>query len=265
MPTITGKRDKIEVCDEPDARVVVDEMPHPDLNGVDYTEAPPVRGGQRIEYVEARTATVFQCTSGFVGYTVTRTDLGIFDYAYFLLTAGHCESVDNLHALYGSALWKQVDYPVGFSDANTFGQGSDADAMRIPIKATDRSNEVSIAYQLRNLVRCEEAFNDAAIGEHVAFSSATTGGSVGGVLKIKPEIVRINDGHGGVVRLVDQREADFRSRPGDSGGSVYGSRRCAWEAMGLESGGGTRNGRVVSTYTAIAHASQAMGVSVLTS
>ena len=45
------------------APIEVDAMPHPSLNGVSYTEAPPLRGGQRINYTQG--TTIFECTTAF--------------------------------------------------------------------------------------------------------------------------------------------------------------------------------------------------------
>lgn len=243
----------------PGERILVDDMPHPRFAGVDHTDAPPLRGGQRIQAVHGNM--IGLCTSAFVGYLVERLELGLLRTTHRLISAGHCEVDEAGNALVASAPWTQVNYPIGLSDKNVFVSGSTADALSIMMSSTDKSPEIAITGLLRNLVRCEEALDDDRKGQQVAASGATSGGSRGGTLTQKRMTVIAELESGAKVRLVNQREANFGVLLGDSGGSVFGSRRCAWQAQGIVSAGGKRNGKPIMTYSHIGYAIRKLGLS----
>lgn len=64
----------------------------PETLGVGGSNSPPVKGGQGVN-VYRTNGTAGGCTSAFVGYTPTRTDIGISVNTYYALSAGHCDKI----------------------------------------------------------------------------------------------------------------------------------------------------------------------------
>ncbi|MGH2801972.1 MAG: hypothetical protein ACRDL4_02870 [Thermoleophilaceae bacterium] len=87
---------------------------------------PPLKGGLTIDSPQG--TTVYRCTSAFVASGADND---------YLLTAGHCGPV--------SSGWLHGPVFIGTMTRNAFFNGSSADAARIQISPTDRSNLVFIS------------------------------------------------------------------------------------------------------------------------
>lgn len=172
------------------------------LTGTKRMESPPLRGGQSI------TGGGFTCTSAFVARFSTT--------AYYLLSAGHCGP--------SGVAWNQAGFPVGTvtrSDTNG------TDALRIPINANYRSNEVTLTNDAlaptqpplrRSITSSQKAAADV-VGQVSCITGQNFNNLRCGELLSRTFAVDIpeQDGQARVV-YSDGREVDADCNPGDSGG-----------------------------------------------
>ena len=203
----------------------------PTSRGFSY---PPLKGGLTIDSPQGLTS--YRCTSAFVASG------GGSDY---LLTAGHCGPV-NSGWLHGSVF-------IGRMTGNSFRNGSSADAGKIQIRPTDRSNLVYISDSNLRPIRAVN-FSDV-VGSSICMSGNTSGYVCG--------TIRSTDftADYGAVTIYRQRTASFPARAGDSGGPVF----AANSAYGIISGNATySDGNQDAIYSNIQLAQQALGVNVRT-
>jgi hypothetical protein len=249
----------------PGLPVVVEEMTRPAFHGIDGTDSPPFRGGQRINALSPGGMRIGMCTSAFVAYKLIRTDAAIFTRNYYLLTAGHCEADPKTgRGQYNSVLWTQDKTYIGRSDLSVFASPTSADALRIPISPAVKSWEVALEYPNHAQVLCEQANGDGRENQYEVMSGATSGILRAGKLRMKSVTTYTTFPGGARVKLVNQREADYYSQSGDSGGTVYGDYGCPFEAHGIHSSFGQRRtrGRLTNAaiYTPISSAIVALGL-----
>jgi hypothetical protein len=240
----------------PDAPLVIEEEPPYVLVGIDGPDSPPFRGGQRISY-SMNGRDWHECTSAFVGYQVERLDAAIFQYSYFLITAGHCEQDKAGNGSYG-ALWNQVTMVIGTSDYNTFKNGTPADGMVIGIQSYAASNDIAINPGEYREVHCMMT-NSVKQGQVEITSGATTGGYRSGHLLRTNATVNSHDQTGKVTRMVRQHVTDLAAIPGDSGASVFGTRECKYRAQGVLSTA-SQSGPHRATYSPIASVTKALAL-----
>jgi hypothetical protein len=178
--------------------------------GVLGKNAPPVKGGQGIN-IYGTNGTAASCTSAFVGYLRTRTDIGIYTNTYYALSAGHCDLTTN-------ASYTQADlYVYGQSDRRAYTSGGSADGVRIPLQIqTDASQYVAITATNDRLIYDRQAAAADVVGERTCMSGARTGGEKCGTIMTRT--FQGADASGFVLK--NMRIATFDAIPGDSGGSV---------------------------------------------
>ena len=199
----------IEQLDVPgDAELVTFGASVPDQElGAPGLDAPPVKGGQQLLTYDTE-GSFYTCTSGFVAYQRTRTDIGVYVTDYHLVTAGHCQKAHDAYFLQTEL------YVVGRTDRTAYFDGSDS--LRIPlVRQQDHSNRVLIAPGHDRLIYARQAVSADVVGERVCMSGVTTGGELCGTLLTRGYLSRTRGNS-----FPSQRLTSFPAVGGDSGGSV---------------------------------------------
>lgn len=228
------------------AMVRFSEAPVAQTLGVDALNAPPVKGGQRV-YMYGTNGTSGGCTSAFVAYTRTRTDIGIYINTYYALSAGHCDLTTN-------TTYTQSDlYVYGQSDRRAYSSGGSADGVRIPLaNQNDYSQLVAITATNDRYIYYRQAASADVVGERTCMSGATTGGERCGTIMTRTVTATNDQG----ITLHNIRIATFDAIPGDSGGSVLDGST----AKGIVSCRVTYSGASRMCYTHIQYDLQGLGV-----
>ncbi|HEU0130970.1 MAG TPA: trypsin-like serine protease [Mycobacteriales bacterium] len=244
--------------------IKVEYEDRPVLDGIDGPNAPPFRGGQLVNRpLPENPRYEAQCTSAFVAYHVERSEVpAVFDYTYYLLTAGHCET-NELDEGVSGAVWFQRNQVIGQSQFNEYHSGTNADALSIAIaQPAYKSNEVAVESGDYRRIHCMMT-TDVKKGQLEIISGARTGGyRTGKLLRTHASVTYTDPDTKRQTTLVEQNMTDYYSAPGDSGGSVFGTRVCKYRADGIHSGG-TRPGSVTTRkyYTPMYAATKALGLS----
>lgn len=178
--------------------------------GVAGSNSPPVKGGQGVN-VYGTNGLVGGCTSAFVAYLRTRTDIGVYVTTYYALSAGHCDITPN-------ATYTQADlYVYGQSDKKAYTTGGSADGVRIPLQnQLDWSQYVAITATNDRLIYQRQLASADVVGERTCMSGAVSGGEKCGTIMTKTFQGTNNQG----ITIKNMRIATFDAIPGDSGGSV---------------------------------------------
>lgn len=196
---------------------------------------PPLKGGLTIDSPQGLTS--YRCTSAFVAQSGS---------TYSLLTAGHCGPVNSG--------WLHNVFFIGTMTRNVFYNGSSADAGRIQIRSTDRSNLVFISNSNMRPIRGTN-FADV-VGGSICMS-ANSSGYVCGSIADTNETIRYADG----VTLYNQRLSSFGTIAGDSGGPIFSGNTAHGVVSGyVQYSNGDRDG----IYSHVSHVQSQLGVSITT-